>query len=288
MRILLLGNTGQLGWEAERCLAPLGEVTALDYPQVDFCQPETLFDLVREVQPQVIFNAAAYTAVDRAESEPERCHKINAEAPAALAEAANAIGAALVHISTDFVYDGTKGTPYTEADAPNPLSVYGRTKLEGDLAVLRACRACLVLRTAWVYSRRRDSFVSKVLEWAKGKPTLRVVADQVSNPTWARMLAQAIALALAQGGADPAGWAAAHRGVYHLAGGGYASRMEWAQEILRLAEGEPRAEVLPARTEDFPTPARRPLFSALDCTLFERTFGLRLPPWRQAMRWMMD
>ena len=290
MRILLIGKNGQLGWEAWRALAPLGEVIALDYPEIDLSHPERLAGLVAEIAPQVIFNAAAYTAVDKAESEPELPRLINSITPGELASAARKARAVLIHISTDYVFDGSKGSPYQEDDPARPLSVYGQTKLDGDNAVAAAGGAALVLRTSWVYSTRRDSFVSKLLEWSRKNPVLRVVDDQVSGPTWARMLAQTSALLLARAGSDPYAWLAERAGVYHLAGWGWCSRLDWAHEILRLdPQPELRAarEVQAAKTAEFPAPAQRPLFSALDCSKFERTFGLRLPDWKEALRLAM-
>lgn len=290
LRILLLGKTGQWGWEAARALAPLGEVIALDYPEVDFTRPESLRSLVAGVNPQVVYNAAAYTAVDRAESEAETARLINAVSPGVLAEAARAARAVMIHTSTDYVFDGTKGSPYLESDAPNPLNVYGQTKLDGERAVEQAGGAYLTLRTSMVYSSRRDSFVAKVLQWSRQQTTLKVVQDQVGNPTWARMLAEITGLLLAKAGPDLYDWASERSGVYHLAGDGCASRLEWAQAILR-ADPQPEQQiaqqVLPALTSDFPTPAARPLFSALNCDKFIRTFGLRLPPWEDALRLAM-
>jgi len=290
MRILLLGNTGQLGWELERALISLGEVTALDYPAIDLAKPESIRSLVRNLQPQVIVNATAYTAVDQAESDIDLAKAVNATAPGILAEEANALGAALVHYSTDYVFDGAKGASYVEADAPNPLNVYGRTKLTGEQAIQQAGGVFLIMRTAWVYSLRRESFVSKVLQWARGQRVMRVVEDQVSNPTWVRVLAEATAQVLVKGGKNVVDWLAERRGLYHLAGDGHASRYEWAQAILRL---DPRREeqvveqVLPALTANFPAPAQRPLFSALDCCRFTQVFGVCLPPWEVALRLAM-
>ncbi len=285
MRILVLGNTGQVGWEAHRVLSSLGEVTGLDYPQVDFTRPEQLYQQVIDLHPQVIYNAVAYTAVDKAQSEPERVRLINATSAGILAEAAARLKAVLVHFSTDYVFDGSKGSAYLETDATNPLNVYGQTKLEGEQAIRQVGGAYLVLRTAWVYSMRGDSFVNKVLQWAKDRPTLRVVNDQVSNPTWARALAEITGQALAMGRGELYDFLKERSGVYHLAGDGAASRMEWAQEILKIrAPADHAVEVLPARSEEFPTPATRPLYSAMDCGLFSRTFGLRLPDWKQALR----
>lgn len=291
LRILLLGKVGQLGWELLRTLAPLGEITAFDYPEIDFSRPESLAPMVRAAAPQVVINAVAYTAVDKAQSEEKLVRAINATATGELAQAARAVRAAFLHVSTDYVFDGKKGAPYTEVDAPHPLNVYGQTKLEGEQAALQAGGAPVVLRTAWVYSTRRDSFVTKVLAWSRSLPVLKLVDDQISNPTWARMLAETMALLLAQSQGDPYGYLSERSGLYHLAGDGYASRLEWAQEILKLdpnPEKRTARELLPARTSDFPTPAERPLFSALNCERFTRTFGLRLPSWQNALQLAME
>lgn len=288
MRIAVLGSSGQVGYESMRALAPLGEVIGLDYPEVDFARPESLVRQMLELRPQIIYNAVAYTAVDQAEREPERARVINAAAVGALAGVARKLGALMLHYSTDYVFDGRKGCAYQETDPTNPLSVYGQTKLEGEQALQSAGGAYLVLRTAWVYSLRRESFVSKVQEWSKDRPSIRVVADQVSNPTWARMLAEITAQLLARGGKDFVDWIGERKGVYHLAGRGIASRLEWAQEILKNSPASPSVEVLPALTSDFPTPAERPLYSALDCSLFEKTFDLRLPAWQDALRLAMQ
>ena len=295
MRILLFGKIGQLGWELQRTLASLGEIIAYDYPEIDLVHSDRLRQLILDANPQVIVNATAYTAVDRAESEPEIAMAINATAPGVMAEAARSAGTALIHFSTDYVFDGTKGSPYLETDQPNPLGVYGQSKLAGEQAIQEAGAVFLILRTSWVYSLRRDNFVRKVLEWARLNPTLRLVTDQVGNPTWARMLAEVTAQLLAKsstaGEKNMVDWLAARQGIYHLAGSGYASRMEWAQEILRLdphPEQQRTKELLPARTADFPSPAQRPLFSALDCEKFAQVFGLRLPDWRDALHLAME
>lgn len=287
MRILLLGSTGQLGWELERSLAQLGRVEALDYPQVDLNKLDTIVPRLREFQPQLIVNATAYTAVDKAESEVDLAMAINAVAPGVLAEEAKRSNAVLIHYSTDYVFDGKKGIPYIESDQPKPVNMYGTSKLAGERAIEKAGGTYLILRTAWVYSMRRDSFVTKVLQWSRRQKTLKLVTDQVSNPTWARGLAEITALLIARAGKDPAPWIKDRIGLYHLAGDGYASRFEWGQEILRLdpmREEQIVEDVLPATTNDFPTPAQRPLFSALDCDLFARTFELRLPDWKKALQ----
>lgn len=289
--ILLVGKRGQLGWELHRALLPLGRVVALDFPEIDISDPDSIRQVVEELRPAAILNAAAYTAVDRAESESELALAVNGRAPGYLAEAAASVRAALIHISTDYVFDGAKGSPYVEDDPPHPLSVYGQSKLAGEEAVAQVDGTYIILRTSWMYSLRRDNFVSKVLRWAREQTTLRVVSDQVSNPTWARPFAEAVAQMLAMGGRELFNWLQERKGIYHLAGDGYASRLEWAQEILRLdphPDEQVVREVLPALTADFPTPARRPLFSALDCACFTQTFGLRLPPWQEALRLAMQ
>jgi dTDP-4-dehydrorhamnose reductase len=291
MQILLFGRVGQLGWELQRSLAPLGQVTTLDYPEVNFADLDGLLQAVRAIRPQVILNAAAYTAVDRAESEPDLAMAVNAAAPAALAGEARKMGSALIHYSTEYVFDGRKGEPYVETDEPNPLNMYGMSKLEGERLVQQAGGSYLVLRTSWVFSNRQGGFVNKVLEWSRKQRTLRIVSDQVGNPTWCRMLAETTAQLLAMGRADPAGFLAPHSGLYHLAGSGHATRLEWAEEILRC---DPRAEeqvtekILPAQTAEFPSPATRPLFSPLNCDKFSRVFGLCLPPWQQALRLALE
>ena len=290
MRILLIGNKGQLGWELERALATLGAVRAVDLPEIDLAQPETLSPLVREVQPDIVVNAAAYTAVDRAESEEDLARRVNGEAPGILAEEAARLGAAFIHYSTDYVFDGRQKTPYTEADAPRPLNAYGRTKLAGERAVEAAGGAYLILRTSWVYSLRGAGFVAKVLGWARTQSEVRVAEDEVSCPTWARMLAQATAHILAAAGSLAVPRLKERRGVYHLAGAGSTSRLEWAREILACdlqAEEHTANSVEPALRREFKTAAERPAYSVLACERAEETLGVRLPPWREALRLAM-
>jgi dTDP-4-dehydrorhamnose reductase len=291
MRILLLGNTGQLGWELERALATLGTLQAYDNPAINMAEPETVLSIMKRMQPQVIVNATAYTAVDRAESETELAYAVNATTPGLLAQEAQQIGAAFIHYSTDYVFDGHKGSAYTESDPPNPLGVYGQTKLMGEQSVEEAGGASLILRTSWVYSLRGNSFVNKVLSWARQQNSIRLVSDQISGPTWARMLAEISAQVLAKAGEDAYRWIAERRGLYHVAGSGYCSRFEWGQAIIELdpyRQEQVVQQILPASTAEFPTPARRPLFSALDCTRFSEVFGLRLPEWKTALSLAMS
>jgi len=290
-RILLLGKNGQLGWELQRTLAPFGEMTAIDREEVDLSQPGQLREVVAGACPGVIVNASAYTDVDGAESRPQLAISINRDAPAILAEESRRFNIPLIHYSTDFVFDGSLGRAYTEADAPNPLNLYGKSKLEGEQAIQSVGGLHLIFRTSWVYSLRGNGFVSKVLRWAREKEALRVVDDQVGSPTWARMLAEMTSLVLMLAQARGPDWLAEHRGIYHLAGSGAASRLEWAQAILALDANpdEQRCKgILPAKTADFPAPAQRPAYSVLNCEKFERTFGLTIPHWRENLRLAMD
>ncbi|MEA4813234.1 MAG: dTDP-4-dehydrorhamnose reductase [Anaerolineaceae bacterium] len=281
-KILQVGTNGQVGWELLRTCAPLGEVVALDYPDVDLADYQGLRRLVAEVKPTIILNAAAYTNVDKAESETEKARAINAIGPGVLAEEAKKFNAVLVHYSTDYVFDGTKGSPYVETDATKPLNVYGQTKLEGEKAISASGCANLVLRTSWVYSMREGGFVTKVLHWARTQEIMRVVDDQISSPTSARMLAEVTALILAQGRDDVPGYLKEKGGLYHCAGGGACSRYEWAKTILELdphKEEQVVKQLLPAKSSDFPTPAVRPMVSVLDSSLLRKNNVLKALDW---------
>lgn len=287
MQILLFGKNGQLGSELHRCLSPLGQVQALDYPEIDLANQGSLRALLQASKPDIVVNATAYTAVDRAENERELAYAINATGPAVIADEAKALGAVFIHYSTDYVFDGKKGKPYDEADTPNPLNVYGTSKLAGEQAIQAVSGANLILRTAWVYSLQRDSFVTKVLQWARKNETLKIVDDQVSNPTWARMLAQITALLLARG----PDYISERAGLYHLAGDGHTSRLDWTRQILMLdpkSHEQITRELIPAATTDFPTPAERPLFSAMNCAKFYETFRLCLPQWDETLSLAMN
>jgi dTDP-4-dehydrorhamnose reductase len=285
--ILLLGKIGQLGSELSRTLQPLGYLIVRDYPEIDFTQLDGLTALIEQIQPSVIVNAVAYTNVDLAETEREKCEQVNHTAVAALAEIADRLGAGLVHISTDYVFDGRKGSPYFEDDPANPLNYYGQTKLDAEKAIVERAGAYWIFRTAWLYSLTRDDFVSKVLKWSRSQEQLRIVADQTGSPTWAHTLAEAITRALQLGAIDPASFIRRTRGIYHLAGEGSVSRLEWVRTILELdphREEQVTREILPARTSDFPTPAPRPLCTPLDCSKYKNTFHLDLRPWQEALR----
>ena len=278
--ILLIGNDGQVGFELERTLAPLGKVTAVCYPAIDFASPDSLVKVVRETRPHLIVNAAAYTAVDKAESDTALCWKLNAAAPAILAEEAKRLGAGLVHYSTDFIFDGTKQSPYTEDDSPNPLGVYGQTKLEGDLAIRDSGVPHLIFRLAWVYGMRGKNFLLTIRRLAnEGKP-LRIVSDQVGCPTWCRTIAMATAVALMKTQDERGAFALEEvSGTYNCVCGGETSWHGFARAFIPA-----EIPVFPITTADYPTPAKRPAYSALSCAKLHRVFGIPLPPWQTALR----
>ncbi len=287
MNTVLFGKNGQLGREFQHTLPLMGDYTSFGRNELDLCDLQAIERTLAELRPNLIINASAYTDVDRAENETETALKINALAPGTMADMARKLGAVLIHYSTDYVFDGRKNSPYTENDSTNPLNAYGKSKLIGEENIQQAGEAYLILRTSWVYSLRGNSFVNKVLGWARRNSSLRIVDDQVSNPTWARRLAEITSLLVAQNRARLYETMREKRGIYHLAGSGYTSRYQWAKKILindpQQAEQTVKT-IHPARSEEFPTPAVRPLFSALDCTRFEETFGLRLPPWSDTLK----
>jgi dTDP-4-dehydrorhamnose reductase len=269
----------------------LGQVTALDYEDLDLTDLKALQLRLDEFKPDLIVNASAYTAVDRAESEADIAMRVNGQAPGIMAEAARRSGAMLVHYSTDYVFDGSKGSPYIETDSPNPLNVYGQSKLAGEKAVQQAAGSYLILRTSWVYSTRLQSgFVQKVLAWARQNEMLRIVEDQIGCPTWARMLAEVTGFLLAKGGNQLTDYFKSRSGVYHVAGKGSASRYEWARAILAndLHKEEQRTQgIEPALSSEFPTPAVRPAYSVLDCSRFEEVFDLHIPDWQENLQLAM-
>ncbi len=286
MRILIIGKTGQLGWELNRSAASLGELVCVDYPEIDLADEKSIRQVVGAAQPNLIINAAAYTDVDKAEREPQLAMAINGAAPGILAEEAQKWNAGLIHYSTDYVFDGQKGSAYQEADPPNPINVYGWSKLAGDQNIQQVGGAFFIFRTTWVYSLRQGGFVQKVRQWARQHETLKIVSDQVGSPTSARMLAEISAQVIAMGKFDLIHWMQDRRGVYHLGGEGCVSRLDWAKAILKYdpsPQEQIAKEILPAQTADFPTPAARPLFSPVNCDLFADTFSLRLPHWEQAL-----
>jgi dTDP-4-dehydrorhamnose reductase len=283
MKILLTGCAGQLGRELKRSLACLGEVVACDRRQLDLADAHALRAAVRAIAPTAIVNAAAYTAVDRAESEPAVADAINAMAPGILAEEAKRLGALLIHYSSDYVYDGTKPTAYTEGDATAPLSAYGRSKLGGDSAIAAAGARHLIFRTSWVYGLHGANFMKTMLRLGRRScetgDELRVIGDQIGAPTWTRHLADITALLLARKELPD--------GLYHLAAAGETSWHGYAEAIFAKAQRAGLMEKSPAvrriASADYPLPAPRPANSRLDCTKFRRDFDLALPDWRTGL-----
>ena len=280
MKILLTGRTGQLGWHLARLLPRVGETLATDRASLDLGQPDALRAALRAARPDVIVNAAAYTAVDRAESEANLAHAINATAPGVMAEEAERLGALLVHYSTDYVFDGTSQKPYIESDAPNPVNAYGRSKLAGEAAIAAAGGAHLILRTSWLYDMRGSNFVLTMLRLAGEREELRVVDDQVGCPTWARAVAEATLELL-----NDLPRAKKAPGLYHLSARDSVSRYEFTRSLLALTSARgTRPRVLPIKTADFPSPAARPLNCILDNTRMKETFGVTLPEWEAQLR----
>lgn len=287
MKIVLLGKDGQVGWELQRALAPLGEVVACGHAEADLENPSALIERMRSLAPDVIVNAAAYTAVDRAESDPTRAQFINAEAPAALAQFAAESGAWLIHYSTDYVFDGTKPGAYVEDDRTAPLSVYGRSKLDGERAIAASGCRHLIFRTSWVFAARGGNFARTMLKLAAERERLSVVNDQFGAPTSAELIADVTALCLYRiGQADGASLC----GIYHLVAAGETSWFEFARLVLAEAAAlgvslKVGADaVAPIPTSDYPTPARRPANSMLATAKLRDTFGLTLPDWRFHVR----
>jgi len=293
MKILLVGCNGQVGWELQRSLAPLGALTACDFDspeplRADFAQPESLRALVQRVQPQVIVNAAAHTAVDKAESEPEFARTLNATAPGVLAQEAQRTGALLVHYSTDYVFDGSGSAARTETSPTGPLSVYGRTKLEGEELITRSGCAHVILRTSWVYAARGGNFARTMLRLAAERDALNVIDDQIGAPTGADLLADVTAQVIRAVQAQPA-----LQGLYHCVAAGETSWFEYARFVIEWARARgqnikvaPEA-IAPIATSAYPTPAQRPLNSRLDTRKLQAAFGLQMPHWQHGVQRML-
>jgi len=295
MKILLLGKNGQVGWELQRSLSPLGELVALDRAGDaarslcgDLQDLDGLRATVMALRPDVIVNAAAHTAVDKAQSETALARRLNAEAPAVLAEAAQSVGAALVHYSTDYVFDGSGSTPWTEDAPTGPLNVYGQTKLDGERAIAAACARHLIFRTCWVYAARGGNFAKTMLRLAAERERLTVIDDQFGAPTGAELIADVTAHAIRQLLQHPQ-----DAGTYHLAAAGETTWNSYARFVIDTARAlKPELklavnEVAPVPTSAFPTPAQRPHNSRLDTQWLQQTFGLRLPPWQQGVARML-
>ena len=283
--ILLIGSNGQVGTELQHTLSSNYKVIALARPEIDLTQPENLRQIIRENQPEIIINAAAYTAVDKAESEPENAHIVNTLAPQILAEESQKLGSFLIHISTDYVFNGNSNYPYQETDKTNPLSVYGQTKLAGEIAIQNICPQHLILRTAWVYGTYgKSNFVKTMLRLGIERPEVRVVADQIGSPTWAQNIASAITQLIPHLTSETAG-------IYHYTNSGVASWYDFAIAIFEEAEklGFPLTikNIIPITTPEYPTPAKRPAYSVLACEKISKLLGTYSPHWRQGLRLML-
>jgi len=298
LRLLITGANGQVGWHLQRTMAPMGEVLAIDIEQVDLTDLEAVARTVREFAPDVVVNAAAYTAVDKAESEPELARAINVAAPGTIAEECARTGALMVHYSTDYVYDGSKPDPYDERDATGPLSVYGATKLAGDQAIMASGCPYIILRTTWVYDTRGQNFLRTILRLAREKEELRIVGDQYGAPTWARMLAESTAIVVGKALERKNVSGRWQSGLFHLTAGGQTTWAGFARAILEDYEdlidwpaetgefgGELKAKrLVEITTEQYQTPARRPRNSVLSNALIHAAFGIVLPHWRGQLR----
>lgn len=300
--IFLIGKNGQIGRELNRLLPRLGEVVAPDRQQLDLTKPGEIRGVIRAAKPQLIVNAAAFTKVDEAELDEAVARAINTEAPGVIAEEAKRIGAGLIHYSTDYLFDGLKGTPYTEDDTPNPQNVYGRTKLGGEAAIQQGGVPHLIFRTAWIYSSEGDNFLIRMLELATQQAELRIVADQIGAPTWSEDVALATTRVLAQfyGPGSSSHSLSAVSGIYNMTAAGEASRFHFAEAILEEARrNPPRSEwfkratsgkdliarrILPVASKEFAKSARRPLYSVLSNDKLACAFKVQLPDWRERLR----
>ena len=286
MKILLFGKNGQLGQELQRLLPSMGETVALGRSDLELHDIASLRAKIRLVKPDIIVNAAAYTWVDRAESEPERAMEINAVVPGVMAQEAKRIGALLVHYSTDYVFDGKISTPYHEEDEPSPINVYGQSKLEGERAVLKSGVACYIFRSSWIYGVHGQNFLLTLIRLAMEKPEIRVVNDQIGAPTWARTIAQTTQKILQSGKMNPE-----NSGIYHLSAGGQASWFRFAQHIvssLKMWMDAPLARVVPIPASQYPQAAARPANSLLSNDKLGKVFGIRLPHWETDLETCMQ
>ncbi|SFK32787.1 dTDP-4-dehydrorhamnose reductase [Methylophaga sulfidovorans] len=289
MRILITGKNGQVGHELIRSLSCLGEVIATDSQTLDLSKIDELAEKVEHLAPDLIVNAAAYTAVDRAETEQELAYKINALAPQILAEVAKSRDIPLIHYSTDYVFNGSGDKAWIEDAETQPLNVYGRTKLAGELAISSVADKYLIFRTSWVYGERGANFLNTMKRLAIDKVQLSIVHDQIGTPTWSRHIADVTAQVISQSYQQADFWQK-HSGIYHLSGAGRASWFDFAQQIFNLmaAQGHSVPQVHPITTRDYPTPANRPAHSLLDNTKLKQHFGLNLPDWRISLEWVMS
>ena len=290
LRVLLTGKTGQVGFELQRSLAAIGQVVAFDRSELDLSSVDAIRARVREVRPQIIVNAAAYTAVDKAEAEPEPAMRINGVAPGIMAEEARRLGAVLVHYSTDYVFDGTKKEPYVEDDPPNPVSGYGRSKLAGEQAIASSGAPHLIFRTSWVYAARGNNFLKTILRLAREREELRIVSDQVGAPTWARLIADVTALALQQDLALRSN-GQFESGIFHLTASGETSWHGFATAVVNGARERGAnlkcRTITPITTAEYPLPAARPANSRLSGARLAARYGLDMPGWERCLNYCM-
>ncbi|CAD6509697.1 dTDP-4-dehydrorhamnose reductase [Paraburkholderia hiiakae] len=285
LTILVTGVNGQVGFELLRSLQGLGRVVPCDRSTLDLSDLDRVRAFVRDAKPSLIVNPAAYTAVDKAETDIEAARCLNVDVPRVFAEEAARAGGALIHYSTDYVYDGVKSSAYLEADATNPQNVYGETKLDGERAIAATGCAHLILRTSWVYGRRGKNFLQTMLRLGAERKELRVVADQVGAPTWAKTIAAATSHIVAQGAAaNDIDWWVRRSGVYHLSSAGATSWHGFAEAIFATTMGADAPTVMPIPASDYPTPAKRPANSRLSLDKLTEVFGLRMPPWGEALQ----
>jgi dTDP-4-dehydrorhamnose reductase len=286
VKILLTGVTGQVGWELQRTLMTLGEVIAVGREQMNLAQADTIRQTIREIKPNLIVNAAAYTAVDQAESEPDLAMAINGIAPGVMAEEAKHLGAAIVHYSTDYVFDGTKNTAYTENDPANPQNIYGKTKLAGEEAIASVGVDHLILRTSWVYGLRGKNFLLTMLRLAKEREEIRVVDDQIGAPTWSRLIAEVTAQILLPSLQNTADFFASKGGLYHLTSNGKTSWYGFAKEIFTydLQQNERKLQrLIPITSAEYPIAATRPAYSLLDNRKLSHIFKIVIPEWQKIL-----
>ncbi len=285
--ILIIGKNGQVGWELCRTMAALGNLTCVDYPEIDLSNPDSIKTVIREVKPDIVVNAAAYTAVDKAESEALLAAAINSKAPEVIADEAKKLGSILIHYSTDYVYDGGKKSPYTENDSTNPINVYGRTKLEGDKAILSSGVPSIILRTSWIYGWRGNNFLLTILGLLREKKELNVINDQHGAPTWSHFIAEITAQIIAQGGDDIRNYIGEKSGIYHMTPSGSTT---WHGFAKVIAENDPSKmehvckAIRPMNASDYSTIAARPANSILGHSKFEATFNLSLPKWDMPLK----
>lgn len=288
MKILLLGKNGQVGWELNRTLLPLGDIIALDVEELDLTRPKDIREKVRYIQPDIIVNGAAYTAVDRAEKEQELAMKINGIAPGILAEEAKKCGALLVHYSTDYIFDGTKEEPYTENDKPNPINFYGTSKLAGELAIQKIDHPYLIFRTSWVYGLRGNNFLLTMMRLAREQNEIRVVNDQIGSPTWSRLIAEVThcivikVYCLVNKGVTTLDQLS---GIYHLTSSNCCSWYDFAVAIIdKLKKNDQNiAKVVPILSCEYPVLAKRPINSRLDTGLLAKQFDVKFHDWKKVL-----